>query len=126
VVSSTNRGGEQVKRIRIWFYNSKAIFKLQIPTMTETYNKPPETILFWKCKQRKGKKTKCNYINKKENMNCHSCNTKRDTGDVALDKYNHTIGMLKKVEGVLEHWEHYELDDEVREGETGVTSGGGS
>lgn len=59
-------------------------------------------------------------------MNCHSCNTKRDKGDIALDKYNRTIGMLKKVEGVVEHWEHYELDDEVREGETGVTSGGGS
>ncbi|EMT67689.1 hypothetical protein FOC4_g10005797 [Fusarium odoratissimum] len=111
--------------------------------MTRTLHELTAETEFWECHQTKGDGKTCFKINETEdkyrrcvvistsrlvteNMNCRGCNTKRDKGDIAIDKYNRTIGMLKKVEGVVEYWEHYELDDGVREGETGVTSGGGS
>lgn len=88
--------------------------------MTETYDKPPETMLFWKCKQRIPKKKKCGFINNKGNMNCHECRSKRDKGDIALNTLNQIVGILVKVEGAVEHWEHFEPRDTVQEGGTGV------
>jgi hypothetical protein len=88
--------------------------------MTETYDKPPEAILFWQCRQRIDTKTKCKYLNNKGNMTCNGCKSKRGKGDVALDQYKRKVGVLQKVEGVVEYWQHYELNDPVQQGGTGV------
>ncbi|KAF5239336.1 hypothetical protein FANTH_9995 [Fusarium anthophilum] len=90
-------------------------YKSGVRTMTETHNNPPETILFWQCKQRLGKK-KCDYLNHKENKTCNECNSKRDKGDVALDKHKRKVGILKEVDGLVEHWEHFEMDEPVQGG----------
>ncbi|KAF5987500.1 hypothetical protein FBULB1_1889 [Fusarium bulbicola] len=88
-------------------------WKFQVCTMTETYSNPPETILFWQCKQWLGEK-KCNFLNHKENKNCDECNSKRDKGDVALDKHKRKVGILKEVDGLVEHWEHFKMDEPVQ------------
>lgn len=53
-------------------------------------------------------------------MNCHECRSKRDMGDIALNTLNQIVGILVKVEGAVEHWEHFEPRDTVQEGGTGV------
>uniref|UniRef100_A0A0D2YA38 Uncharacterized protein n=1 Tax=Fusarium oxysporum (strain Fo5176) TaxID=660025 RepID=A0A0D2YA38_FUSOF len=76
--------------------------------MTRTLHELTAETEFWECHQTKGDGKTCFKINETEdkyrrcvvistsllvteNMNCHSCNTKRDKGDIALDKYNRTI-----------------------------------
>jgi hypothetical protein len=78
--------------------------------MTETYNEPPETTLFWECNQLKDDGKNCGHLNHKTDMKCRECKMKRDKGDIAFNKNKRVIGLLKKVENGVEHWEHYDLD----------------
>lgn len=87
--------------------------------MTETYDRPPKTMLFWQCKQRKDKK-ECDYFDHKGNMDCHECKSKRDKGDIVLNTLNKIVGILVKVEGTVEHWGHFEPKGTVQEGGTGA------
>lgn len=53
-------------------------------------------------------------------MNCHECKSKRDKGDTVLNTLNKIVGILVKVEGTVEHWEHFEPKGTVQEGGTGA------
>jgi len=53
-------------------------------------------------------------------MSCHGCGSKRDKGDIALNSLNKIVGILVSVEGAVEHWEYFEPEDRVQDGETRV------